>query len=188
MLEIYLARHAAPDWTRTDLIYHLPPGPPLTEEGISQAEALGKFFHHAGVRQIFCSPLERCRHTAEVASNGQIPIRIEEDLAEWKPEESGEVLLTRFWPVFQKAVESGAREGPVALVTHGGPIGSLLAKLGMSQEKLQDQRVFDHHNPVPTAGVWKASREQGEQEWRLELAFIPDTENLPAEHQANITS
>ena len=41
--QIYLIRHATPDWTRKDIPYHLPPGPPLIEQGLAEAQALAAF-------------------------------------------------------------------------------------------------------------------------------------------------
>ena len=67
---IYLARHATPDWSRTDLPYHLLPGPPLVPQGEAEAAELGRFLREAGVSRLYTSPLERARRTAENSNSG----------------------------------------------------------------------------------------------------------------------
>ncbi len=54
---IYLTRHATPDWSRTDIRYDIPPGPPLTAQGEAEAEKLGIFLASAGVTQTLRQPL-----------------------------------------------------------------------------------------------------------------------------------
>ena len=83
---IYLIRHATPDWSRTDLVYHLPPGPPLTAQGEAEAAKLGDFLRDMDVRHIFTSPLVRCLRTAEIAGAAV-------DVQELEPPRAGEPLL-----------------------------------------------------------------------------------------------
>lgn len=173
---IYLARHATPDWSRTDIRYDIPPGPPLTAQGESEAEALGSFLRQQGITAIYVSPLERTLRTADIA--GEIagaPVTIEESIAEWRRgEEEGEVVarFATFWEAIRR---QAVNEGPIALVTHGGPVAVMLAKLGMSDADLgRYRRQFDRHNPLPPAGVWAAT--DGGDRWQLELVFTPETQ------------
>jgi probable phosphoglycerate mutase len=172
---LYLARHATPDWSRTDLTYHLPPGPPLTPQGEAEARQLGEFFRDMGVRRILASPLERCLRTAELAAEvcGAAVAR-DDRLAEWRPGEQAPQVLARVWPAWVHAGESALAGQPAALVTHGGPIGALLAELGVpAQEISRYQRQFDRNNPVPPAGAWRALRSAPDSPWSLDLAFQP---------------
>ncbi|MCC6191393.1 MAG: histidine phosphatase family protein [Anaerolineales bacterium] len=172
---IYLVRHATPDWTRTDIPYHLPPGPPLTPLGEQEAAQLGEFLRDMGVRQLLASPLARCRHTAEIAAEVAGARWVEEPrLAEWQPQEKARDVHARVWPVWTGAGQVCQTTGPVALVTHGGPIGALLTQLGVDAQRLaQYQSLFDRRNPVPPAGAWRAVQAAPEAPWSLDLAFTP---------------
>jgi broad specificity phosphatase PhoE len=173
---VYLARHATPDWSRTDIPYHLPPGPPLTAQGEREAVLLGSFLHDMGVCQLQASPLERCLRTAEIAAReAGVPSQVDTRLAEWLPGEKKDDVLKRIWPAWERAVAACADGRPIVLVTHGGPIGVLLKELGLPADELaQYQRSFDRSNPVPPAGVWRAIRPDPARGWALDLAFTPE--------------
>lgn len=172
---VYVARHATPDWTRTDIIYYLPPGPPLTEKGQQEALALGVFLREAGVKHFFASPLERCKHTAHIAAevSGE-PVEVHQGLLEWQPGDTPETVWMRLEPVVTHAIELSRDGGPAVLVTHGGPVGALLFGLGMDEVTLNSLRIFDHRNLVPPAGVWRVSRAAPDEAWQMELVFKPD--------------
>ena len=171
---IYLIRHATPDWSRSDLAYHVPPGPPLVEQGCQEAQTLGDFLRGAGVRRLFTSPLERCQATAEIAAaEARLTVQVEEGLIEWQPGEDQATVTARVWPVFEAALKAGDADGPVGLVSHGGPIAMLLLALGMGEAALAAQRCFDRGNPLPPAGAWEVRKAGDGDGWRLRLAFVP---------------
>ena len=173
---LYLIRHATPDWSRTDLVYHLPPGPPLTPQGEDEAAQLGAFLRQASVRHIFASPLERCQRTAQIAA-GEAEASFHEDpsLTEWRPEEKEAEVRERVWPTWERAASVSLQAGPVAFITHGGPIALLLKELGLDGLVLEHYRkLFDRHNPLPPAGAWKATRPSSDSPWELSLAFTPE--------------
>lgn len=176
---IYLIRHATPDWERRDIVYHLPPGPPLTDQGRGEADALGAFLLAAGVRRLHTSPLERALHTARIAAGiAGAAVEVDDRLIEWQPTEGAERVHQRMWAAVDalRLQDGCAKDGacsPVGLVSHGGPIGSLLLAFGMDAAMLEAQRRFDHANPVPPAGAWEAWRDSPEAPWQLRLAFIP---------------
>jgi broad specificity phosphatase PhoE len=174
---VYLVRHATPDWSRTDLPYAVPPGPPLTAQGVDEAMQLGYFLREAGVAHILASPFERAAHTARIAAGvvAGAPVEPQPGLAELQPGEDAASIRARVWPVWENAHALSAQSGPVALITHGGPIGLLLAELGLAKNVLeQHKRRFDRNNPVPPAGVWKAAHPAPQAAWDLELAFVPE--------------
>lgn len=82
MRNLYLVRHGTPDFpdgiklcigsTEIDI------GP----EGRAEAERLKKFFRDRKVDAIYCSPLIRCRHTAEIIADGRTEVVEEAGLAE----------------------------------------------------------------------------------------------------------
>ena len=177
MTSIYLVRHASPDWSRHDLPYHQLPGPPLTPQGEREAEDLGEYLREAGIRLVLTSPHERCRRTAEIAAGiAGLEVREATGLGEWQPGESEAQVRGRVMPILEIA-GSGNGDGPelTALVTHGGPIGMLLADLGLDANAMAHYRkVFDRNNPVPPAGVWQAVRPAPDAPWELNLVFMPE--------------
>ncbi len=170
---VYLIRHATPDWSRTDLPYHIPPGPPLTAQGEGEANELGQFLKTVSITAIHCSPLERCSRTASIAAS-HLGLSAQQSLglSEWKPGEKHDEVHARIWPMWEEACRASAEAGPVALVTHGGPIAVLLDRLGLIPEALDHyKRLFDRNNPLPPAGAWNATRTN--EVWQLKLAFTP---------------
>ena len=173
---VYLIRHATPDWNRTDLPYAVMPGPPLTPQGVDEAMQLGYFLREGGVARILTSPFERAVHTARIAA-GVAGVNVEQEagLTEWRPDEKVDAIRARCWPVWEKAIALSLQIGPVALITHGGPISFLLEQLGLAKEILeQHKRRFDRNNPLPPAGVWKATLPAPDAAWDLQLAFLPE--------------
>lgn len=176
MLKIYLVRHATPDWSRTDIRYDVPPGPPLTAQGEAEAAKLGEFLRAAGIQRIYASPLERTRRTAEIAGGiaGVTPIA-EESIAEWRHGESETEVAARFNGLWEKICQESAAVGPLALVTHGGPIKAMLLSLGMPRATVDEYcRKFDRGNPLPPAGVWLAAGSTTTP-WQLELIWTPQS-------------
>ena len=171
--KIYLARHATPDWSRTDIRYDIAPGPPLTPVGEEEAEKLGEFLHLQGVRKIYASPLERTQRTAQLAAEILgLPVVTEELIAEWRRGEDESEVAQRMNDFWERICWESERFGPITLVTHGGPIKMMLLNLGLPQATVNEYcRKFDRGNPVPPAGVWYASKQNSETPWRLELVF-----------------
>jgi len=170
-ITIYLIRHATPDWSRTDIPYHVPPGPPLTPQGESEAKELGEYLRDTGIVHLEASPLERCSRTASIAAEIVGVKAIQElGLSEWTPDDKRDDVQARIMPVVDRASQS---DEPIALVTHGGPIRLILEELGLDSLLIEHYRkLFDRNNPVPPAGAWKAERSNGT--WKLTLAFVPD--------------
>lgn len=175
IVKIYLVRHATPDWSRTDIRYDIPPGPPLTAQGEAEAANLGEFLRTVGIKRIYASPLERTRRTAEIAGGivGVAPIE-EEAIAEWRRGESETEVAARFNGLWEKICSESAAIGPIALVTHGGPVKAMLLSLGLPQTTVDEYcRKFDRGNPLPPAGVWLATGCATETPWDLELIWTP---------------
>lgn len=173
---IYLARHATPDRFRPGFIYHQLPGPPLTLQGIQEAQFLGAYLLSAGVHQVYASPFERCRHTAELAAQtAGISWQVEDCLGELQPGEGSDGILARVLPAFKRICCGSEASGPAAIVTHGGIIAALLLHLGMDSAELEAYKKFDYGNPVPPAGAWLAQQSHQQTAWTLHLAFQPET-------------
>lgn len=174
-IQIYIARHASPDWSRTDIRYDVAPGPPLTPRGEAEARELGRFLKSRCIAKLYASPLERTYRTALLASEAMgISLVTEKAIAEWRMEETAEMVEARLLLFWERVCVESEREGPVCVVTHGGPLRLLLHRLGMSKELLSSYTGrFDNNNPAPPAGLWCAlSRGMGDP-WELEMVFMP---------------
>ena len=181
---LYLIRHATPDWSRTDIRYDIPPGPPLTDQGEAEAQQLADFLATLNIAHIYTSPLERTSRTAQIAAAvlGLVPETMP-SLAEWERSELEESVLARCRICVDDALDQSERRGPLALVTHGGPIRLLLADLGLDHAELAHyRRTFDRDNPVPPAGVWRITRSADGRLEKPELVFAPQpfTRFVPA--------
>lgn len=175
-IRLYLIRHATPDWSRIDIPYVIPPGPPLTAKGEKEAAALGAFLKDQGVVKLYHSPFERTTRTAQIAASvTRIPYLEETRLAEWHSEvESAQQVGQRMSSMLEEAKTESTQIGPIGLVTHGGPVAVLLKELGLDDEKLTAfKRKFDHANPLPPAGAWEAEWDEASGSWSLDLKFIP---------------
>jgi broad specificity phosphatase PhoE len=172
---LYLIRHATPDWTRTDIRYDIPPGPPLTEVGEAEAKLLGEFLKSTKITHLYASPLERTTRTAQLSAAALgLEVETKIELAEWERGELEADVLTRCRTCLDAALDESERRGPLALVTHGGPIRLLLADLGLDKDEMAHyRRTFDRDNPVPPAGVWRIIRTADGRFEKPELVFTP---------------
>lgn len=176
--KIYLARHATPDWSRTDIRYDIPPGPPLTPHGEAEAVKLGEFLRDHGVKKIYASPLERTQRTAQLAAEILgLPVVTEELIAEWRRGENETDVTNRMNDFWEHICWESQRYGPVTLVTHGGPIKMMLLNLGLPRTMVDEYcRKFDRGNPVPPAGMWLATKHTHDTPWQLKFVFNPSGE------------
>lgn len=172
----FLMRHATPDWTRTDIRYDVPPGPPLTEIGKAEARAAAQFLDEQRPTHIFASPLERTRDTAHIiAAELTLSVKIVDHLAEWREDEGEEDVAQRslaYW----ESLWNGSADQPLRplLVTHGGPGRLLLQGLGLPTAKMEHFRAqFDHNNPMPPAGIWRIERSTPQADWEMQMVFAP---------------
>ncbi len=80
---LHLVRHCDVRNPEGVLYGHLPDFP-LSDKGVEQAHALGRYFASRTVRQIYSSPLERARQTAEIIASylDSVPITFTDDLVE----------------------------------------------------------------------------------------------------------
>lgn len=84
---IWIARHGNrldfvnPEWFNTA---KLPYDPPLSEDGMVQAQQLGQRLVGEGIRHIFASPFLRTVQTANFVANSlDLSIKLESGLSEW---------------------------------------------------------------------------------------------------------
>ncbi|MGL4651060.1 MAG: histidine phosphatase family protein, partial [Caldilineaceae bacterium] len=153
---VLIARHATPDWSRRDIPYDIPPGPPLTAQVEAEAEKLGSFLREQGVRKIYASPLVRTLKTAEIAARvAGAPVAVAHEIAEWRRDENEALVLERVRSFWLRAVSESRTRGPVTIVTHGGCVLAMLNWLGLPAGEINHYRdQFDHRNPLPPAAAW----------------------------------
>ncbi len=172
---VFLGRHGTPDWNMPNIRYDIPPGPPLVAQGEEEAAKLGKFLKSQGVQLVYTSPLVRALHTAQIAAKvAGIQVEVIDALAEYRREENDAQVFARVNPVFLRAWSESAQYGPVALVSHGGPVRVMLENLGGLPDVLWHYRKqFDHQNPLPPAAAWRVTTGAQPGGWQLELQFSP---------------
>jgi len=181
---LYLARHATPDWNRKDIRYDVAPGPDLIPQGEEEAAQLGVFLRDAGVTRIVASPLVRTHRTAQIAGAiAEAPVTIDEAVREYSREENDQIVFDRFHSRLAALFREAANQGPIAIVTHGGPVRVLLERFGIDRDQLWHyRRQFDHQNPLAPAAAWELTRAAPDAAWHMRLAFSPTpfAEYLPA--------
>jgi broad specificity phosphatase PhoE len=170
MQKFYLVRHGMPQMPYGER-YDIVPGPFLSEEGREQAGRTGRFLAREKVTQLYHSPLARAVETAAIlAKHVSLPSQEVADLAEWRREETAELVrerVARFW----ETIVYG-ENGRVALVTHGGPIEQLLKHLSRDGIDLSGH-VYWGRASTPPAGVWLVEAMEGGEGWRMEMVFDP---------------
>lgn len=170
---VYAARHATPDRSRTDIPYHIPPGPDLTPLGRLQAAELGQFLLGAGAVQFYHSPLVRAWDTATIASEiCGAPHLLDHDLAEHRLDESQNQVTERVRRAFLQAARFSAENGPSVIVSHGSPVLQLLRLLGLAPDVVERSRVYDSRNIIPMAGAWRIERDAAG--LNMQLVFMPE--------------
>lgn len=88
MLNVYLLRHGQTQWNAEGNKYCGRTDIPLTPLGIEQAGLAAQHLKGIGIVRVYSSPLERARHTAEIAGGGRTvhtdPRLIEVDFGHWE--------------------------------------------------------------------------------------------------------
>lgn len=167
---IYLIRHAAPDMERSDIPYDVPPGPALTAEGEAQARRVGEYLRPLRIARLYTSHFLRAQQTAAIAADQMgLSVQIEPGIGEWHASERARDVVARVAPVLAQIRQESERDGPVCLVSHGGPIGVMLRKLGMDRAQVDEYRsTFGGSTPSPHAGIWQITTNGN----RLEYALV----------------
>jgi broad specificity phosphatase PhoE len=166
--QLYLIRHAHPK-QGTGLVYDRAPGPPLSDAGREEAHAAALYLAQCGLERLYVSPLDRTLETARiVVEQTKTSVQVEDALAEHRSNETFDQVKTRVRDLLAR-VECEPVE-VVGFVAHGSPIKALLQILSSETIDLS-KFAFDNGNHTPTAGVWRAERDNAG--WKLELAFTP---------------
>jgi probable phosphomutase (TIGR03848 family) len=106
--KLVLVRHAVTEQTGPMLTGRAP-GVDLSEDGRSQAKALGERLGEVPVAAVYASPIERTTQTAEaIAAHHALPVRalpgvIEADYGEWTGGKLVELAKTELWKTVQRA-------------------------------------------------------------------------------------
>lgn len=164
MTSVLLIRHAQSSANIAGVLAGRAPGIGLTPDGVRAARGLRERLAGVEVSRAWCSPLRRCRETAEQAGldADSDPRLLEADYGSWtgrklsdlasQPEweqvqrepskvvfpggEAMQAMADRAVAAFQDAVRAG--DGAVALVTHADPAKAILAHaLGMPLDEFQ---------------------------------------------------
>jgi broad specificity phosphatase PhoE len=142
---IWITRHGnrldfiKPEWFNTAA---RPYDPPLAEDGILQAQALGKRLKEEQISQIFCSPFLRTVQTAfEVAQILSLSIQLEPGLGEWlhpewmpkMPERTSMAELVAQYPLINSDYQ------PLILPNYPETEADLMERTGRVSQVLSDR-------------------------------------------------
>jgi len=178
LLKIYFIRHGETKWNIERRMQGWKDSP-LTERGISQAQALGEYLYDIEFDGAFCSPSERTRETAElILKNRDVPLTFvdefrEINLGQWEGQTVPE--LEKLYGIAFKAFW----ESPNTYMNEGGEsFSELLQRVlkGLNKiifmyekERKEDKEVnilvvthtasiktlFTYLNNLPMDDVWK---------------------------------
>ncbi len=168
LTDIYFIRHGAPDRT-TSIPYQSMPGPDLTDGGRDESRQAARFLADREVEHIFASPFARAVQTAEqIVTHIDLPITFASLITEQAYTESVNQVRMRVQEFLNGINDSSFKR--VAIVSHGSPIKQMLLALTDEQVDLSAYRDAQD-NPLPTAAIWHAHRQDGI--WQAALVFRP---------------
>lgn len=80
-MQLYVIRHGETEMGKNRLIASIQE--PLNDTGINQAKNIGKELNNLNIDIVYCSPIQRAKHTLDLLSlNKNIPVLIEDRLKE----------------------------------------------------------------------------------------------------------
>jgi broad specificity phosphatase PhoE len=97
MLSVYLLRHGETAYNAAGNRYCGRTDINLTDKGIIQAKQVNERLHGVQVDAVYSSPLERARHTAEIATGRQVQTDeriIEVDFGDWEGKTQAEFMIS----------------------------------------------------------------------------------------------
>jgi probable phosphoglycerate mutase len=109
MTTLLLIRHAVNDFVNTGTLAGRLAGVHLNDEGIAQAEALGRRLADVPLRRIYSSPMERTMETAAAIVKHHPLLQVqrreeigEVDYGDWQGKAIGELQRRKMWGVVQE--------------------------------------------------------------------------------------
>ena len=109
MTTILLIRHAVNDFVKTGKLAGRMAGVHLNDEGVAQAEALGRRLAEAPLRRIYSSPIERTMETATAIARHHPRLSVEAhagitevEYGDWQGKAISELAQRKMWGVVQE--------------------------------------------------------------------------------------
>ncbi len=109
MTTILLIRHAVNDFVKTGKLAGRMAGVHLNDEGLAQAEALGRRLARAPLRRIYSSPIERTMETAAAIAKHHPTLSVQAHLeiteveyGDWQGKAINELQRRKMWGVVQE--------------------------------------------------------------------------------------
>lgn len=109
MTQLLLIRHAVNDFVKTGKLAGWTPEVHLNDEGIAQAEALGKRLADVPITRLYSSPLERTMETAAAVQQHHPQLTIQTNAAigevrygDWEGKEISALQKRKMWHVVQE--------------------------------------------------------------------------------------
>lgn len=157
-------RHGEVDNPR-HVVYASLPGYGLTERGRTQAEQVGRYLRSAPIVAVWSSPLERAIATAEpIAAHHDLPIRIHEDLGEWRMADDWAGIVWEDLPAERPGQLEAYLEHPDRLTFASETLQRLAGRMRQVLTELATRHDGDvvavsHQDPVQAARLALAGRD-----------------------------
>jgi len=152
---LVLVRHAVTAQTGP-LLSGRAPGIDLSDEGKTQAEALGARMADLPIDVVYASPIERTTQTAEaIARHHELPVRrldgvLEADYGEWTGQKLADLAKTDLWKLVQRTPSRVTFPGGEAMATmQTRMVGALEAVVADHPGQLVV--VVSHADPIKAA-------------------------------------
>ena len=151
------------------VVYAALPGFRLSELGAAQASAVGRYLRSAPIVAVWSSPLERAVATAEpIARHHDLPIRIDEDLTEWKMADDWAGIAWEDLPTRRPGQLEAYLEHPLDMPFASEPLVALAARMRTTLAAIAarhdgDVVVVSHQDPVQAARLSLTGRDLANQ-------------------------
>ncbi len=133
------------------------PGPPLSEEGVRQAQTLNKVLSRFPIEKCYFSPFARTRQTAQIAFN---KLCSPQESSYWQEKGESESELALRNRIESWIYKYSPKNGEIlAVVTHASPIKAAMEI--WAAQLVRNAVVYDRGNIVPVAGIFLAFWKKG---------------------------
>lgn len=156
-------------WNPDHVVYASLPGFGLSDTGVVQAKAVGRYLRSAPIVAVWSSPLERAIATAEpIAAHHDLTIRIDPELIEWKMADEWAGIGWDDLPTERPGQLEAYLEHPVdlpfaseTLTALAGRMRRVLTSIAARHEG--DVVVVSHQDPVQAARLSLTGRDLANQ-------------------------
>jgi broad specificity phosphatase PhoE len=151
------------------VVYASLPGYRLSDTGVAQAQAVGRYLRSAPIVAVWSSPLERAIATAEsIATHHDLPILVDEALTEWRMADDWAGIAWEELPTERPGELEAYLEHPLDLPFARESLQALAGRMRAAVTALAerydgDVAVVSHQDPVQAARLSLTGRDLASQ-------------------------